>query len=114
MDSEEQRRETQTTERGKQEVSYSQVLNTLNSMEVSESKTFLPSLEEHFIQQIDGLHLTSRRPCWRYNRKEYVISSIVGSSRRGWLTLSFAFREIDCKPRITSFEGGWIRKFYGH
>ena len=32
---------------------------------------------------IDGLHLTSRRSCWRYNTKEYVISSIVGSSRRG-------------------------------
>ena len=49
---------------------------------------------------IDGLHLTSRRPCWRYNTKEYVISSLVGSSRRGWLTLSSASREIDCKPRI--------------
>ena len=36
---------------------------------------------------IDGLHLTSRRPCWRYNTKEYIISCIVGSSRRGWLTL---------------------------
>ena len=34
---------------------------------------------------IDGLHLTSWRPCWRYNTKEYFISSIVGSSRRGWL-----------------------------
>ena len=31
--------------------------------------------------------ITSRRPCWRYNTKEYVISSIVGSSRRGWLTI---------------------------
>ena len=49
---------------------------------------------------IDGLHLTSWRPCWRYNTKEYVISSIVGSSRRGWLTLSATSREIDCKPRI--------------
>ena len=49
---------------------------------------------------IDGLHLTSRRPCCRYNTKEYVISPIVGSSRRGWLTLSAASREIDCKPRI--------------
>ena len=37
---------------------------------------------------IDGLHLTSWRPRWKYSRKEYVISSIVGSSRRGWLTLS--------------------------
>ena len=27
---------------------------------------------------IDGLHLTSWRPCWRYNTKEYVINSIVG------------------------------------
>ena len=49
----------------------------------------------------DGLHLTTPwRLCWRYNTKEYVISSIVGSSRRGWLTLSDASREIDCKPRI--------------
>ena len=32
-------------------------------------------------------------PCWRYNTKEYIISSIVGSSRRGRL-------EIDCKPRM--------------
>ena len=49
---------------------------------------------------IDGLHLTSQRPCWRYNTKEYVINSIVGSSWRGRLTLSAASREIDCKPRI--------------
>ena len=49
---------------------------------------------------IDGLHLTSWRPCWRYNTKEYVINSIVGSSRRGWLTLSAISQEIDCKPRI--------------
>ena len=48
---------------------------------------------------IDGLHLTSWRPCWRYNTKEYVINSIVGSSRCGWLTLSATSREIDCKPR---------------
>ena len=49
---------------------------------------------------IDRLHLTSWRPCWRYNTKEYVINSIVGSSRRGRLTLSATSREIDCKPRI--------------
>ena len=49
---------------------------------------------------IDGLYLTSWRPCWRYNTKEYVINSIVGSSRRGWLTLSATSQEIDCKPRI--------------
>ena len=49
---------------------------------------------------IDGLHLTSWRPCWRYNTKEYVINSTVGSIRRGWLTLSATSREIDCKPRI--------------
>ena len=49
---------------------------------------------------IDGLHLTSWRPRWRYNTKEYVISSIVGSSRRGWLILSVTSREIYCKPRI--------------
>ena len=36
-------------------------------------------------QYIDGLHLTSWRPCWRYNTKEYFISSIVESSRRGLL-----------------------------
>ena len=46
---------------------------------------------------IDGLRLT---PCWRYKTKEYVISSIVGSSRRGGLTLSVISQEIDCKPRI--------------
>ena len=51
---------------------------------------------------IDGLHLTSWRPCWRYNTKEYVINSIVGSSRRGWLSLSTTSREIDCKPRIVT------------
>ena len=49
---------------------------------------------------IDGLHLTSWRPCWRYNAKEYVINSVVGSSRRRWLTLSATSREIDYKPRI--------------
>ena len=49
---------------------------------------------------IDGLHLKSWRPCWRYNTIEYFISFIVGSSRRGWLTLSGASRKIDCKPRI--------------
>ena len=52
------------------------------------------------IKTIDGLHLKSWRPCWRYNTKEYVINSIVGSSWRGWLTLSATSREIDCKPRI--------------
>ena len=54
------------------------------------------------IQAIDGLHLTSWRPCWRYNTctKECIINSIVGSSRSGWLTLSATSREIDCKPRI--------------
>ena len=46
------------------------------------------------------MHLTSWWPFWRYNTKEYVISSIVGSSRRGWLTLSATSGEIDCKPRI--------------
>ena len=49
---------------------------------------------------IDSLDLTSWRPCWRHNTKEYVISSIVGSCRRGWLTLCATSREIDCKPRI--------------
>ena len=51
-------------------------------------------------ETIDGLHLTPRRACWRYNTKEYVINSIVGSSRRGWQTLSATFRETDFKPRI--------------
>ena len=37
-----------------------------------------------------------------YNTKEYVVNSIVGSSRRGWLTLSATSQEIDCKPRISS------------
>ena len=41
---------------------------------------------------IDGLHLTSWWPCWRYNTKEYVIYSIAGSTRSGWLTLSAASR----------------------
>ena len=50
---------------------------------------------------IDNLYLTS----WhlRYNTKEYVINSIVGSSRRGWLTLSATSQETDCKPRIGDF-----------
>ena len=48
---------------------------------------------------IDGLHLTSWRPCWRYNTKKYVINSIVRSSRRGWLTLSATSREIDLQTK---------------
>ena len=52
---------------------------------------------------IDGLHLTSWRPCWRYNTKEYAINSIVRSSQRGWLTLFATSREIDCKPRIYNY-----------
>ena len=32
--------------------------------------------------------------------KEYVVYSIAGSSRRGWLTWSAISREIDCKRRI--------------
>ena len=52
---------------------------------------------------IDGSHLTSWRLYWRYNTKEYVINSTVGSSRRGWLTLSAISREIDCKLRILWF-----------
>ena len=56
-----------------------------------------------FTTVIDGLHLTSWWPCWRHNTKEYIINSIVGSSRRGWLTLIAISREIDCKPRISEF-----------
>ena len=52
---------------------------------------------------IDGLHLTTRRPRWRYNTKEYIISCIVGPSQRGWVTLSTASRKIDCKPRIRGY-----------
>ena len=52
------------------------------------------------VKGIDGLHLTSEQPCWRYNTKEYVINSIVESRRRGWLTLSATSREFDCKLRI--------------
>ena len=46
---------------------------------------------------IDGLHLTSWPPCWRYNTEGicYLLHW-----RRGWLTLSATSREIDCKPRI--------------
>ena len=39
-------------------------------------------------------------PCWRYITKEYFIVPIVGSSRRGWVTLSAVSQEIDCKPKI--------------
>ena len=46
--------------------------------------------------------LTSWRPCWRYSTKEYVISSIVGSSQHGRLTLFAISREINCKPRIAN------------
>ena len=49
---------------------------------------------------IDGLHLTSWRPRWRYNTKEYFINAIVGSCRHGWLALSATSPEIDCKLRI--------------
>ena len=58
---------------------------------------------------IDGLRLT---PCWRYKTKEYVIGSIVGSSRRGGLTLSLypkrliANQELD-KHVHTLRVGGW-------
>ena len=37
---------------------------------------------------------TSWRPCWRYNTKEYVINSVVGSSRHSIGSI------LDCKPRI--------------
>ena len=53
-------------------------------------------------KHIDGLHLTSWRPCWRYRTKEHVISSIVGSSQRGRLTLFAISREINCKTRIAN------------
>ena len=52
VDSQEQRQPTQTTERGEQEVTHSQIVNTLNGLEVSEFMAFLPSLKQHFIQQI--------------------------------------------------------------
>ena len=58
----------------------------------------------HNLPYIDGLHLTSRRPCWWYNTKEYVISTIVGSSRRERQTLSAASQENDCKPRIAQLK----------
>lgn len=38
------------------------------------------------------------------NTKEYVISPIVGTSSCGWLTLSAASREIDCRPKIPLYE----------
>ena len=53
MDKQEQRRTTETTERGEQEVlTQSQMVNRLNSLEVSEYMVLLPSLKEHFLQQI--------------------------------------------------------------
>ena len=63
--------------------------------------------------QIDGLHLTSWRPCWRYNTKEYFISSIVGSSRRGWLVLCATSREMDCKLRIKTLTAWLHAEFNG-
>ena len=45
------------------------------------------------------LRIINSKHSYRYNTIEYVIRCIVGSSRRGWLTLSGASREIDCKPR---------------
>ena len=59
------------------------------------------SVQRYYLcYEIDGLYLTSWRPCWKYNTKDYVINLIVGSGRRGWLTLSATSREIDCKPRL--------------
>ena len=53
MDKQEQRRATETTERGEQEVlTHSQMVNGLNSLEVSEYMAFLPWLKKHFLQQI--------------------------------------------------------------
>ena len=63
---------------------------------------------------IDKLHFTSWLPSWRYNTKGYVINSIIGSSRRLWLTLSAATPcEVDCKPRIVIFAACRCRKRRG-
>ena len=85
--------------------------NDPNDMWTEWLNLFMSVIDKHAPlkkKRIAGLHLTSRRPCWRYNTKEYVFSSIVGSSRRGWLTLSAAPREIDCKPRIGKRKSPWI------
>ena len=52
MDTQAQCWTTQTTERGEQEVTHSQMVHRLNGLEVSEYMAFLPSLKEHFTQQI--------------------------------------------------------------
>ena len=53
VDKQEERCATETTERGEQEVlAHSQMVNRLNSLEVSECMALLPSLKEHFLQQI--------------------------------------------------------------
>ena len=53
VDKQKQRHATETTERGEQEVlTHSQMVNRLNSLEVSEYMAFLPSLKEHFLQQV--------------------------------------------------------------
>ena len=45
----------------------------------------LVNIQKNSNLDINGLHITSRRPCWRHNTKEYVISSIVGSSYPAWV-----------------------------
>ena len=53
MDKPELLRETETSERGEQEVlTHPQMVDRLNSLEVSEYMAFLPSLKEHLLQQI--------------------------------------------------------------
>ena len=49
------------------------------------------------LKPIDSWHLTSRRPCWRYNTKKYVISYIVGSSRRWWQPLESLSKRRFCQ-----------------
>ena len=74
---------------------------TRRLLHIVQKEKLAPLIAAKNARVIDGLHLTSWRPCSIYNTKEYdIINSIVGSSRRGWLTLSAISREIDYKRRI--------------
>ena len=95
MDSQEQRQPTQTTERGEQEVTHSQIVNTLNGLEVSEFMAFLPSLKQHFIQQIasfEGGRIRKFSSHWQKITNDPEVLDMVSGTHIDFQSIPFQTR----------------------
>ena len=100
MDSQKQRQPTQTTESGEQEVTNFQLVNTLNGLEVSEFMAFLPSLKQHFIQQIasfEGGRIRKFSSHWQKITNDPQVLDMVSGTH-----IDFQSIPIQTRPKVSS------------